>query len=452
MKKTHLKTFTLITALSCAPISAALADEYQATAHKASESPNSSSFRQSDLHLYISGYVKFLAGFYDSKYQNENHREFLTASEIHFDAVREAANGVEYSAFIQLRTSTDDRLNADKVHMSVKTRCGLVDMGDNDGASDLLAYYAPNLGFGQAVDGFGQSVDADFTSFVDGASAAQIGPKALDTEAATKITYLSPRLYGLRVGISYVPEFDKGENIVRTKRDDLSATSPGPSQNPQALNRNLIDYVQPNQDGNRDPNNDNFTRGNSEAFFTRSFRDIIEVGANYNKEFNDVMYRISAGYVHGENKKPTTAADRRKDINAWSVGAEIDFNRNFRIGGSYVDNQHSGQLKRLHSQDRKAFNFGAVYESGPWGVSGNFITEDLGGSNTHGSGKYNAFGLGATYQLAPGIMVGSDLVFYERKFGRDPANPSRSIAPSGLPANKHKDKGYVWLVGTELDF
>lgn len=452
MKKTNLKTFAIMTALSCTSLSAALADEYEATAHKTTESQNSASFRQSDLHLYISGYVKFLAGAYDSKYVKENNREFLTASEIHLDAVREAANGVEYRAFIQLQTSTDDRLNADKVHMSVKTRCGLFDVGDNDGASDLLSYYAPNLGFGQAVDGFGQSVDADYTSFVDGASAAQIGPKALDTEAATKITYLSPRFYGLRVGISYAPEFDKGEHIIRTKKDDLSAAAPGPSQNPQALNRALIDYVQPNRDSNRIAANDNFTRGDPESFFSESFRDIIEVGANYNREINGVWYKFSGGYVHGEHKKPTTAADDRRDINAWSVGTEINFNKNFRIGGSYVDNGHSGQLKSFHGQDRKAFNFGAVYESGPWGVSGNFITEDLGGANTHGSGKYHAIGLGTTYQLAPGIMVGSDLVFYERKFGRDPLNPSKSIAPSGLPADKLKDKGYVWLVGTELDF
>lgn len=451
MTKKHLKTLALLTSLSCLPLSSALANDYEATARKGTES-NDPGFRQQDLHLYISGYIKSLAGVYDSKYQNENHRDFLTASEVHLDIVRETNHDVEYRAFIQLRTSTDDRLNADRVHMSAKTKYGLIDIGDNDGASDLLAYYTPNLGFGQAVDGFGQSVDADFTSFVDGASASQIGPKALDTEAATKITYFSPRFWGLRVGISYAPEFDKGERIVRTKKDDLSSVAPGPSENPQALNRDLIDYVQPNRNSGRDPDDDNFRRGDPESFFTRSFRDIIEVGANYNKKINNVWYRISGGYVHGQNKSGATKEDSRKNINAWSVGAEIDFNRNFRIGGSYVDNQHSGQLKRLHSQDRKAFNFGAVYESGPWGVSGNFIIEDLGGSNTHGSGKYHAFGLGTTYQLAPGIMVGSDLIFYERKFGRDPLNPSKSIAPSGLPADKHKDKGYVWLVGTELDF
>lgn len=460
MSKKHLKTLTLMTTIACSPIASALANDahtnesnqYEGTLHKGDPSPNSSSFNQNDLHLYVSGYIKFLAGAYDSKYTNQNHREFLTASEVHFDVVRETASDVEYRAFIQLRTSTDDRLNADRVHISAKTRCGLFDIGDNDGASDLLAYYTPYLGFGQAVDGFGQSVDADYTSFLDPASGTQIGPKALDTEAATKITYLSPRLYGLRVGISYAPEFDKGENIVRTKRDDLSAAAPGPSENPQALNRALIDYVQPNRNSGRLAVDDNFTRGDPESFFTRSFRDIIELGANYNQEFKGVMYRFSGGYVHGEAKKATTAADRRRDLNAWSIGTEIDFNRDFRIGGSYVDNRHSGQLKSFHKQDRKAFNFGAVYEPGPWGVSANFIIEDLGGTNIHGSGKYYAFGIGGTYQLAPGIMVGSDLIFYERKFGRDPANPTKSIAPSALPANAHKDKGYVWLVGTELDF
>lgn len=409
-----------------------------------------------DLNLSIGGYIKSIAGVYDSKFINQNHREFQTASQVYFTASKKAANGVEYNAFVELYTSTDSSINTSEAYITMKSDYGVVGFGDHQSPADRFTFYAPNLGFGQAVrsynnvvGGFGQSINAEFEGFVDASSSSQIGPKALDSENSTRIYYLTPRVWGLRAGISYAPEFNSGENIIRTKKDGLTAANP--SINPTAaLNNTLIDYVQPNQDGNRDPTLDNRGRGSPKAFFKNSFRDFIELGATCQKKFQEITYRLSTTYVHADHKSGATAAGKRRDINAWSVGAQLDVAKDWRVGGSYVDNQGSGQLKSKKKQDRKAFNFGVVYEPGPLGLSANIITEDLGGSNKHGSGKYFAYGFGTTYQLAPGIMVGSDLVFYERKFGKD--DISRFVVPSELKQGANKSKGYVWLVGTQLNF
>lgn len=409
-----------------------------------------------NFNLSIGGYIKAIGGLYDSKFRDENHRDFQTTSQVYFTASKKAANDVEYNAFIELYTSTDSRINTSEAYITMKSDYGVVGFGDHQSPADRFTFYAPNLGFGQAVrsynnvvGGFGQSVNAEFEGFVDASSTSQIGPKALDSENSTRIYYLTPRVWGLRAGISYAPEFNSGEGIIRTKKDGLTAASP--SINGSAtLNNALIDYVQPNQDGNRDPDLDNRGRGSPKAFFKNSFRDFIELGATCQKKFQEITYRLSTTYVHADHKSGETAEGKRRDINAWSVGAQLDLGNEWRVGGSYVDNKGSGQLKSKKKQDRQAFNFGVVYEPGPLGLSANIITEDLGGSNKHGSGKYFAYGFGTTYQLAPGIMVGSDLVFYQRKYGRD--DLSRVVVPSELKPTKEKSKGYVWLVGTQLNF
>lgn len=409
-----------------------------------------------DFDLSIGGYIKSIAGFYDSKFVEQNHRDFQTSSQIYFAASKRASNDIEYNAFIQLYTSTDSTINSSEAYITAKTDYGVFGFGDHQSPADRFTFYAPNLGFGQAVrsynnvvGGFGQSVNAEYEGFVDASSSSQIGPKALDSENSTRIYYLTPRVWGLRAGISYAPEFNSGEGIIRTKRDGLSNTA-NPSINTATLNSNLIDYVQPNEDGIRAPNGDNLGRGSPKAFFKNSFKDFIELGATCQKKFYEVTYRLSTSYVHAEHKKAETDPDKRRDIEAWSVGSQIDIGTDWHLGGSYVDNKASGQLKSKKKQERTAFNFGVVYEPGPLGVSANIISEDLGGSNRHGSGKYFAYGFGTTYQLAPGIMVGSDIVFYERKFGKDVNG--LFIVPSELKLSEHKSKGYVWLVGTQLNF
>jgi outer membrane protein OmpU len=403
--------------------------------------------------IKVGGYVQFQAGFFEDDFRNVTERDFLQTGEIHVRALHRTENGLEYGAYVQLRAATNATTAADEAKIYVRNKWGEITLGDEDGASDRLAFYAPRTGFGQAVNSFGQAVNADFQSYLDASSRSQIGPKAIDSYDATKITYLSPRIQGFRFGISYAPEMDEGENINRNSQDELGAPAPNVTGNSPANNQQLVDYVQPNINGNRTAAGDNASRGNPRTFFTRSFEDFVEIGANYALPYDDnTVILVSGGYVHAEQKSiRATPAERRHPINAYSIGAQVA-HKNFRVGGSWVDNGSSGQLKSVDKQDRNAWNLGVVYDMDRLSFAANYISEDFGGTKTNGSGSYHAFGFGTAYHLLPGMMVGADLVFYKRKYGLDPATPTLYVAPSGLKADKREDSGYVFIVGSQLNF
>lgn len=372
--------------------------------------------------LDIGGYVRFQAGFFDDKHEDTNNRDFQTESQIAFKAKGVAQNGLEYGAEVYMNASTDDELNSDVVFIWMENRCGRLELGDRDGASDKTAYYTKRIGFGQAVDG-------DFEDWLDVNSRASVGPKAMDSAESTKITVYMPRMYGFQAGLSYAPEFNKGESVLRSK---VHAT---------AVTAGIRDYASPDDasvlgglNGNVDKQ-ENYLKGN--------FKDIIELGANYITRFDDVEVRLSGAYVWGEDKKASGALPgERRDINAWHVGGQLEW-MGWTFGGGYVDNGKSAQNKAVAKADRNAWNVGLAYENGPWAVSANALFEDLGGSDK--DGKYRAYGIGGQYFLAPGIKVAADLVMFERKF-----NPNQ--LPDTLTGGKNKDKGYVGIVGTQLDF
>lgn len=379
--------------------------------------------------LDIGGYVRFQAGFFNDKFAETNNRDFQTESQIAFKAKGVAQNGLEYGAEVYMNASTDDSLNSDVVFIWMENRCGRLELGDRDGAADKTAYYTKRIGFGQAVDG-------DYEDWLDVNSRSSVGPKAMDSAESTKITVYMPRMYGFQAGLSYAPEFDKGESVLRSKVQTTGPTA------------NARDYASP-----ADGTLQNGLAGNvnkQENYLKGNVKDIIELGANYITRFDDVELRLSGAYVWGENKKPGgLELGERRDINAWHVGGQLEW-MGWTLGGGYVDNGKSAQNKAVSKADRNAWNVGLAYENGPWAVSANALFEDLGGSDK--DGKYRSYGIGGQYFLAPGIKVAADLVMFERKFNPGQIPTGHDEPTLNLTGGKHKDKGYVGIVGTQLDF
>jgi outer membrane protein OmpU len=385
--------------------------------------------------LDIGGYVRFQAGFFDDKFAETNNRDFQTESQIAFKAKGVAQNGLEYGAEVYMNASTDDGkdgiFNSDVVFIWMENRCGRLELGDRDGAADKTAYYTKRIGFGQAVDG-------DYEDWLNVNSRSSVGPKAMDSAESTKITVYMPRMYGFQAGLSYAPEFNKGEGVIRTKTHATAVTA------------GARDYVSPN-----DASVVNGLAGNinkQENYLKGNFKDIIELGANYLTRFDDVEVRLSGAYVWGEDKNASAAlAGERRDIRAWHVGGQLEW-MGWTLGGGYVDNGKSAQNKaaNLRKADRNAWNVGLAYENGPWAVSANALFEDLGGSSK--DGKYTSYGIGGQYYLAPGIKVAADLVMFERKFNRNNIPTGNTEPTLNLTGGNNKDKGYVGIIGTQLDF
>jgi len=342
-----------------------------------------------EMEVSISGYSTFQAGFFDNEFANQSGRDFQSESEVHIRAEGETDSGLKYGSKIELLTSTSDGTNADETVIYASGNWGKIELGDEDGASDQSAVLAPTVGIGQINGSYLDWVQSTSrpAGNVEDTGGGMIKP--LDTDDSTKVTYYTPRYMGLQGGISYAPESEDQNNGEQVQFDN--------------------------------------TAGDQE--------DAFELGLNYRNEYsNGVRVRAGLAYV-GSSAKDTSG---REDVNSWGLGARVGY-KGFDIGGGYVSNGDSQNNAGIANDDETAWNIGARYEQGPWGVAISYLAEDYdqngGRGTTTGGGTYNSVVLGGTYALADGLTTSADLAFFDRNFdtGTD-------------------DDGYVLVIETKAAF
>lgn len=322
---------------------------------------------RAEMDVNVGGYVTTQAGFFDNDELNNSDRDFRSKSEIRIRANGTADNGLEYGARVDLRTSTDNTGNSRRTGIHLESGWGRFEFGDLDGATNALTVLAPTVGIGQ-INGsyvnFIPTADRPAGSVVDTGGGIL---RPLDSDQSTKVTYYTPRYMGLQAGLSYVPELDdqdSGEEV------------------------QFADNVGNQKDG-------------------------LELGLNYRNTYdNGIRINAGLGYVMSDAKTTT-----REDVAAWSAGLRIGY-KQFEFGGSYVDNGDSNNNPAEPNDDESAWNLGARYQQGSWGVALNYIQEDYDnrggrGPDTDG-GSYDALVLGGSYKIADGLTAGADLAFFDR--------------------------------------
>lgn len=201
-------------------------------------------------------------------------------AELQLNVSGTADNGLEYGFKIELNANTTDGFNADEARLQLSGGWGTIQMGDEDGAEDIMNYGGENLlGAAGSWDGDGDDVmltlaDAFFPTI------------AGDSSDHTKISYFSPRFSGFQVGGSWTP--------------------------------------QPSMDG------DDFKTDLGETY-----ENHIGLGANYDNSFGDIRVRASAVYSMASSKIAVI-----EDISAWSVGGIVGFGP-FSGAANYTDNGDS---------------------------------------------------------------------------------------------------------------
>jgi predicted porin len=323
---------------------------------------------RAEMDVNVGGYVTTQAGFFDNDNANSSDRDFRSKSEIRIRANGTADNGLEYGARIDLLTSTDNTTNSRRTGIHLESGWGRFEFGDMDGATNSLTVLAPTVGIGQINGSYVNFIpvaDRPAGSVVDTGGGIL---RPVDSDQSTKVTYYTPKFAGFQAGLSYVPELedsDRGEQV------------------------QFFDNVGTQENG-------------------------LEFGLNYRNSYDNGM-RVNAGlgYVHSDAK----TGSGREDVAAWSAGLRVGY-KQFEFGGSYVDNGDSNNAAGIANDDESAFNLGARYQQGSWGVALNYIQEDYDtnggrGLNTAG-GKFDALVLGGTYKIAPGLTTGADLAFFDR--------------------------------------
>lgn len=116
-----------------------------------------------------------------------------------------------------------------------------------------------------------------------------------------------------------------------------------------------------------------------------------------------------------------TAQSGFEDLSAWGAGLKLGY-AGFKVGGGYTHDGTSGNTSGLTDDSVKGWNAGMTYEGKDWGVGASYVAFDYGTNGdktgllgTDGlSGDYSAYVIGASYTVAPGLRVGSDVAFYDR--------------------------------------
>lgn len=339
-----------------------------------------------ELEVTVGGFTAFQAAMFDND-STDSNRDFQSEAQIAVHADGTADNGLQYGAKVLLDASTNDTANSDEVGLYLAGSWGRVELGDDDGASELVVF-APTVGIGQINGSYDDYVSPTATGHLLN-DRGDHNFTAIDSDDSTKVTYYTPKFSGFQAGVSYAPEY-QGFNIA-------GLTGVGGS-----AGENVV-----------------FTKNSTIA------SDIFEFGLGYDGEFNGVMVKLGGNYVMGDSidgdVDPLTVGTQTiEDISAWSLGGQVGY-KGFRFGGGYTHDGDSLQYSGAGNDSVTSWNVGATYENGPWGVGISYLDTDFddnafaktlfaGGTG----GDYTAWAMGGTYTVAPGLTVGADLAFYDR--------------------------------------
>lgn len=254
-----------------------------------------------DIEVTLSGQVEFGTKIGEGNANDDVGKGyfFFMDSETKLQAEGATDSGINYSGKVELETDADiQNVNADEVVLAFWGGFGRAELGREDGAADNMFVGGEDFQAGTGgIDGDGTNLSL---------------PGAVDSSDAAKVTYFTPRLGGIQLGASYIP--DTG--------DDEAA------------------------------NNDTAT----DEYF-----DEVELGANFTTAAGGADVTLSGVAVFGEGK---SGADDRRD---YAVGGGIEF-AGLGIGAGYVINDQA--------DSGDGFTIGAKYGFGPANVSAGFSRND----------------------------------------------------------------------------
>lgn len=301
-------------------------------------------------------------------------------AELRLEVSGSADNGLNYGFKVEINANTDDTEVADEARLELYGRWGTLQLGDEDGADNVMNYGGETLlgaagGFdGDHNDYFFRAGWAD-GSILASSNAAALPILAGDTGDDTKITYYSPRIGGFQIGGSYTPTSNKGDSF---KTDTIREGHYG-------------------------------------------------LGLNFDRSFGDFRLRGSAVYAAAEiNAKYTLWDIYLDDISAWSAGAIVGWGP-FSIGGNYTDNGGSGQPTSF-DVDTGYWNVAAALEFGRVYLSAGYFESKFRWGPEYPDSNYIHTTVTADYSLAPGLTLYGEVDWIEdRVYGNDTHNEATTV-------------------------
>ncbi len=363
-----------------------------------------------------------------------DHTNVRQDAYIRFGADTVLDNGLKVGAKAEFEAlATDGTTFApQEVYLTVGGKFGDVYLGRARSAAGQSHVYLPSAGVpGLGVDDanisiFGNtsntflSTDKAVSKFVNVNTPADAAQRsaALDNHAATDVTtdasrsvtgefasrvaYYTPRLEGLRFGVSYTPN------------------------------------------GNT---NSMHTSGYSSRKDSGIANGETSLGANYNRKMGPVAVDASAGYTFAKGAPigydvNGVSADKFETHSpkAYQAGLALGF-KGFTLGTAYSQTSYSlgsapYDAKETHfNEKQRTYGAGLKYETGPWafGVSGlqqQYTQRTTGVSVSTENNRTRLYEAGVSYILGPGVTTGAG-VYYNENHAKNSTNTATQDGIAG---------------------
>jgi hypothetical protein len=310
---------------------------------------------------------------------------------------------------------------------------GTIRFGTGDGASGLF-----DTGTFQNFDGGGWN--GDINNLVD-SNAAPIFP-FIGGEgpfyATNKLTYLSPRIYGLEFGLSYEPNTSNVTDYGSSGNASTTAVlGPQPTVGGVAAGANTAGGLSALT-----------AESSSIAGDLKRRRNVINPQLRYRETFGPIGVALEAGYmksgVTSYDGIPTSAIQRYKgwDFSDW--GAVLTYG-GLSVGGHVMSGAFngSGLLAPQGARNSFAYLVGASYTTGPLIVGASFFQYNSPGNSgstpalaSVGQERDRGIAVGGTYSLTPGVNLFVSYLYGDRKeSGYDLLDGAVSTAATGAYGN-----------------
>ena len=345
--------------------------------------------------LRFDGFLRFEAKFVDQDATVGRARAIHFESDdagFNMNADATADNGLKYAAKIEIDTDAATA-GIDETRIRFSGDWGIMDLGDDDGAADAMAYGGENVF--TAGSGFDGGSGSAFNFIGARKASPNLGEGGADTGDASKITYYTPRFSGFQLGFSYTP--DTGNNLAST----ISASD------------------------------------------TNDLVHVVEAGVNYVEKFGDVDFRIHL--VGGAGDTDDDLNNTLEDGSGFMAGLGLGW-MGWKLALGYGD-AGDGLLPKEGSQDNgEWFSSGLQYSVDQYTFALGYFH---GGANSAANLKEttNFYTGMAQYNMAPGLDVYGQLDYISVN------NSSSEVATgSSTQLMRTANDGVVVTLGTRVTF
>ncbi len=367
----------------------------------------------------------------DSRYSRDLHTRTNTALTIDVDGKTDSGLGYGAHIVLEADVNADDGTgannNAESGYIYVESGFGRVEVGPTYDAGNALKVDASNLA--RATGG----IAGDFYKYVAlgaATTAASSNPNPNDEyfilpglptavglpgeansdfasgdihkvrATANKISYYSPRIQGLQLGVSYTPD----QNERGTKSGFSGSKSSTAAANAVGL------------------------------------EDVWNAGLNYEGEYQNVGIQAAVTGEWGDAENQGTTASTLDGLSAYQAGVNLSY-AGVTVGGSVADISEFGQTA-TSNEEVGYWTLGAAYEFGPFAASVTYLDSTV--ENQGGTGvldkEFTNLSIGADYQLAPGFVPYVEVSFFET---------DDNVADTATVVD---NEGTVFIIGTGLTF